>query len=162
VAVQGGESVRAARLWGAAEALKESIGIAYDAPFIRSQYDYEGLLTTMRDRLGEAAFERARAEGKDMTQDRVVKYALSEDEDVPPAVPAPQRPAPTKPQDLLTRREEEIAVLITRGLTNRQIALELTLSERTVDCHVAKILKKLGLRSRVQVAAWVTEQGPLP
>ena len=52
----------------------------------------------------------------------------------------------------LTRREEEIAVLIARGLTNRQISAELAISELTVASHVRKILKKLGLRLRAQIA----------
>jgi two-component system response regulator DevR len=47
------------------------------------------------------------------------------------------------------------------GLSNRQIARELHLSERTVHNHVSKILRKLGFSSRVQVAAWATQQRPL-
>jgi DNA-binding NarL/FixJ family response regulator len=43
-------------------------------------------------------------------------------------------------------------------LTNRRIAEELSISERTVATHVHKILKKLNLRSRVQVSAWAMEQ----
>ena len=62
----------------------------------------------------------------------------------------------------LTRREKEIAVTVARGLTNRQIASELVISEHTAATHVAKILKKLGLNSRFQLAAWVTEQGLPP
>ena len=45
-----------------------------------------------------------------------------------------------------------------RGLTNRQIASELHLSERTIGNHVSNILRKLGLASRAQVAAWATRQ----
>jgi DNA-binding NarL/FixJ family response regulator len=55
----------------------------------------------------------------------------------------------------LTRRELEVAVLIGRGLTNRAIASELVISQRTVHGHVERILAKLNLTSRVQVAAWV-------
>jgi non-specific serine/threonine protein kinase len=61
----------------------------------------------------------------------------------------------------LTRREQEVATLVARGLTNRQLATELSISERTASNHVAKVLKKLGLRSRAQIAAWAAE-GPLP
>jgi non-specific serine/threonine protein kinase len=50
--------------------------------------------------------------------------------------------------------------MISRGLSNQRIAAELTLSERTVETHVHKILKRLGLRSRTQLAAWVREQLP--
>ena len=51
-----------------------------------------------------------------------------------------------------------MAVLIARGLTNRQIAGG-TIAERTADTHVEHILAKLGLGSRTQVATWVVEQG---
>jgi DNA-binding NarL/FixJ family response regulator len=57
----------------------------------------------------------------------------------------------------LTRREREVAALIARGLTNRQVSTELSISERTAGNHVAKILKKLGLRSRAQIVSWVSE-----
>jgi DNA-binding CsgD family transcriptional regulator len=55
----------------------------------------------------------------------------------------------------LTRRETEIATLVARGLTNRQIAAAAHIGERTVETHVQHILDKLGLASRTQVAAWV-------
>jgi DNA-binding NarL/FixJ family response regulator len=58
----------------------------------------------------------------------------------------------------LTRREREVAALIARGLTNRQIAEALFVSERTADTHVEHILAKLGVGSRAQVAAWVVGQ----
>jgi non-specific serine/threonine protein kinase len=60
--------------------------------------------------------------------------------------------------DKLTRREQEVAVLVAGGLTNRQISTELGISERTVGNHVARILRKLGLRSRAQIASWTTER----
>src|ERR1700694_2419522 len=53
----------------------------------------------------------------------------------------------------LTAREREIASLISRGLTNRQIGLELAISERTVGAHVQNILNKLGVGNRAQIAA---------
>jgi DNA-binding SARP family transcriptional activator len=60
---------------------------------------------------------------------------------------------PDLPRQALTGREHEIATLVARGLTNRQIALRLGLSVRTADTHVCRILRKLGLRYRAQVAA---------
>lgn len=60
-----------------------------------------------------------------------------------------------RPAQGLTPREWEVAVLVTRGCSNRQIAEELVLSERTVDTHVSHILYKLRLRARAQIAAWV-------
>ncbi len=59
----------------------------------------------------------------------------------------------------LSPREREVAERIARGLTNRDIAGELGVSERTVDSHVQHILNKLGFRSRTQIAAWAVERG---
>jgi DNA-binding CsgD family transcriptional regulator len=61
---------------------------------------------------------------------------------------------------LLTRREDEIAVLVARGLTNRQIAALAHISERTVETHVQHILEKLGFAGRAQIAAWVAAGRP--
>ena len=57
----------------------------------------------------------------------------------------------------LSRREREVAQLVARGLSNREIAERLYLSERTIDNHVHHILDKLGFDSRVQVATWLTK-----
>jgi DNA-binding CsgD family transcriptional regulator/tetratricopeptide (TPR) repeat protein len=56
----------------------------------------------------------------------------------------------------LTPREREVAALVARGLTNLQVAEELTISERTVEGHVERILGKLEFRSRAQIAAWLS------
>jgi DNA-binding NarL/FixJ family response regulator len=58
----------------------------------------------------------------------------------------------------ITRREREIAQLITAGMSNREIARKLFLSERTVDNHVQHMLNKLNFHSRAQIAAWVERQ----
>ena len=60
----------------------------------------------------------------------------------------------------LTTRELEIARLIARGLSNRGIADELTISPATAARHVANIFGKLGFSSRAQVAAWAAEREP--
>jgi DNA-binding NarL/FixJ family response regulator len=61
----------------------------------------------------------------------------------------------------LTNREQEVAILVGRGYTNRHIAQELVVSEGTVASHVQHILAKLTLSSRAQVAAWAAHQGLL-
>ena len=58
----------------------------------------------------------------------------------------------------LTRRETEIAALLAEGLTNKEIAARLVISQRTVETHVDHVLGKLGMTSRAQVASWVAEQ----
>jgi DNA-binding NarL/FixJ family response regulator len=60
---------------------------------------------------------------------------------------------PTAPA-AATRRERQVAALVARGLTAREIAAELVISPRTAESHVATILTKLGLGSRTQIAAW--------
>ena len=65
-------------------------------------------------------------------------------------------PAIEPGQTKLTRRQHEIATLIARGYTNRQIASELWLTPGTVANHVRQILTRLGLRSRTEVAVWLT------
>lgn len=57
--------------------------------------------------------------------------------------------------DPLTPREREIVGYVARGMTNKAIAAELYLSERTVETHVQRVLTKLGLVNRTQVATWV-------
>ena len=57
----------------------------------------------------------------------------------------------------LTRRQREVASLVAQGLTNREIAERLVLSERTIEGHVEQMRAKLGVRSRTQIATWVLE-----
>ncbi|WP_347330559.1 two-component system response regulator NarL [Marinimicrobium locisalis] len=60
--------------------------------------------------------------------------------------------------DSLTGRELEILKLIAKGLSNKLIARELDISDGTVKVHVKHLLKKLGLRSRVEAAVWMINQ----
>ena len=59
----------------------------------------------------------------------------------------------------LTAREREVAALVARGRSNREIAAALSVGERTVATHVSNILGKLDLTSRAQIAAWAVERG---
>ena len=75
-----------------------------------------------------------------------------------PMPPSPQRAA-KRANGGLTAREREIAVRIARGQSSREIALELVITERTVETHIGNILSKLGYHARTQIAAWVAEKG---
>lgn len=101
--------------------------------------------------LGEKAVEAARKKGGVMTLDEAVAFALGEQ----PRAPAHNPTDATK----LTPREQQVAALIAEGLTNKAIAARLVISQRTAQGHVENILVKLGFTSRVQIAAWVIEQG---
>lgn len=89
-----------------------------------------------------------------MEQDAALEYALAD------AEPSPTQERPSREQaSPLSQRELQVAALIARGHTNRQIAAELVISERTVGTHVEHILAKLGVASRAQIAAWAVERG---
>lgn len=148
-----GEPVRSARLWGAAETLRETIGVALGPA---ERYHYGPYIAVAREGMDAAAWEAALAEGRAMTTERAVEYALSEKEPV-----APTESLRNAPQVELTRREKEVAALVARGLSNRQVASALTISERTADKHVANILKKLDLHSRQEISARLKEKRPL-
>lgn len=71
-----------------------------------------------------------------------------------------RRPAvrPASELDALTGREVEILECIAKGMSNKVIARELDISDGTVKVHVKHLLKKLGLRSRVEAAVWMVNQ----
>ena len=150
-----GACERAARLFGAAEVLGEAVGpLAPEEDALRAPY-----FVMARSQLDEASWQGTWEEGRAMSMDQAIEYALSEEKPPPPISPAPERSSADEAPHL-TRREREVADLVARGFTSRQIASKLVLSERTVDNHVANILKKLSLHSREQIAARMVEQSP--
>jgi non-specific serine/threonine protein kinase len=151
---------RAARLLGAAAALREAIGIPV-SPLERPTFERAGAVARSA---GEAAYVTAWAEGRALSVDQALALALEQTATLPaapaeaPAAPLAHRSA-TGPDRPLTAREREVAAQVARGLTNRQIAADLVISERTVDGHVASILAKLGFSTRAQVAVWAARRG---
>ena len=61
----------------------------------------------------------------------------------------------------LTRRERQVAQLVARGLTNRQVAEHLLVAPRTIETHLEHIFAKLGIQSRAELAAWAARQDAL-
>jgi len=59
--------------------------------------------------------------------------------------------------NLLTEREKQVLKLVASGLTNKMIARRLDVAEGTIKVHVKALLKKLGMRSRVEAAIWLTQ-----
>jgi non-specific serine/threonine protein kinase len=113
----------------------------------------EGWLGQARRTLGARGYARAWEDGQASTLTQAVSLAE--------ALTVGLRAAPAPTRVLLTPREQEVAVLLAQGLTNKQVAAELVLSTATVRSHVEHILTKLDLRSRAQIAAWASQQGLL-
>ena len=95
-----------------------------------------------------------------MTLEEAIEYALSEKESANPISAMPEQASVGAQPPNLTPREKEVAILVARGLSNRQIASQLMISEHTAATHVRRILKKLGLQSRAQIGSWLTQQRP--
>jgi len=113
-----------------------------------------------REELGPERAAALWAEGQKMTGDEAVAFALTTPElrDM-----ASNGVLSRDRQDLgpLTRREGEVAQLVSRGLTNRQIGDALVITEGTAALHVKNALRKLGFRSRAELAVWVTRKTEL-
>lgn len=153
VFVAEGAYERAARLFGSGEILRGEVGPLHTPADDALREPY---LKDARARLDSATWEAAFVEGQAKGLDEAIDYALSARLPSTPPVPSPDTSRVRVAT--LTRREEEIADLVARGMTNRQIAAELTLSRHTVANHVARILSKLGVDSRSHITAWVVER----
>jgi DNA-binding NarL/FixJ family response regulator len=101
--------------------------------------------------LGGKRYERLFRDGAGRDLGVVVGLATRDVDKLPPVLRGP-----------LTKREQEIGVLVGQGLTNGQIARRLVISSRTVDTHVASIYAKLGVSSRVQFVTWLNQQADFP
>ena len=62
----------------------------------------------------------------------------------------------------LSPREREVVQLVAQGLTSRDMARRLTVTERTVNTHLERIRDKLGVRSRAEITAWLMQPGVTP
>jgi len=98
---------------------------------------------------------RTVAAGEAVVAPRILKRLLDRFALVLPD-PAAQ---PPRGLDALTEREREVLVQLARGLSNAEIARELSVSETTVKTHVGHVLTKLGLRDRVQAVVLAYETG---
>jgi predicted ATPase/DNA-binding CsgD family transcriptional regulator len=137
-----GQARLAAQLLGAAGGVQAQAAAGLTGPF-------EPLLATARqtviDALGVTGFEHAFAAGQRMGRDDALRLALGE---------TPADVADRAPAGPLAPRELQVAELVGEGLTNKQIAGRLFISDRTVATHVRNIMNKLGFDTRAQIAAW--------
>jgi len=150
IAGHRGQAHRAATLLGVVDGLSRTMGApAGSYPDLRAYHD--DCVQRCRAALGEQAFHQAfvRAAGMDLQE--AVGYALSED------AARPRRAAAATPE--VTRREWQICELVAEGLSNKEIAARLVISQRTAESHVQNVLNKLGFANRSLIAAWVAQRG---
>jgi DNA-binding CsgD family transcriptional regulator len=137
-------------LWLAAAALR--LREEMNAPRSRQEeHALAPLIAHARTAVGDKAATDLETRGHAMSLDETVSSAMD-------ASHLPQRRWSSIPSVELTPRERDVLRLLARGRSNRQIADELVLGERTVEFHVTNILGKLGLRSRAGAAIWAVEQ----
>lgn len=150
ISVDQRDARRAAVLMGAADRLAQEVGIS-PVVHLTLVVHHEECARKTRQTLGNKAFESAHRQGAQFGFDAAIAFALQEH---PPAASMRDTEASAR----LTKRERQVADLISEGLTNQAIARRLVISPRTAQSHVEHILAKLGFTSRAQVAAWVAEQ----
>jgi predicted ATPase/DNA-binding CsgD family transcriptional regulator len=146
-AAGAGQPKIAARLLGAAEAVQTGVGasmLPYVAPAVAQARESATVA------LGERRFQAEFEAGRDLSRDAAIGLALGEPVHAAAAPSGDTAPSP------LSKREAEVAHLVTDGLSNKQIAARLLVSEHTVDSHIRNILNKLGFNSRAQIAAWIS------
>ncbi|MCV7229209.1 ATP-binding protein [Mycolicibacterium komossense] len=146
VTATSGELRRAAVLQGAADSLWHGMGMS--AGTVPGFHRHREESVKLAQRMGKRPFEAACREGRTMSLDESIAFALRE------SAPSGCAGDAAKP----TKREREIAQLVALGRSNQDIADELVLSRRTVEAHVQHLLAKLGFSSRSQVAAWIAYQ----
>jgi predicted ATPase/DNA-binding CsgD family transcriptional regulator len=160
IAASARQYERAAVLLGAAASLWRSMATTLDGHghLVGFQRDCE---RQARQALGETAFRTAYHRGLELPAEDAIAYALKQ----PPRTESKQLPeqpsARAAPGDAaLTARELQVARLVARGHSNKDIADQLVISQRTAEGHVERILTKLGFTSRAQVAAWAAASHP--
>jgi ATP/maltotriose-dependent transcriptional regulator MalT len=147
LAAMRGQRERALRLAGAASGLRSRLRVVAPPQSRTVRDEWFGEVRKTFDDDGIAALLAA---GQTMTTDQAVAYALQPEE-------LATSDATVNAWSPLTAREQEVARLVARGFTNRQIASELVVTEATAAKHVENIREKLGLNSRTQVGAWVRD-----
>ena len=162
VAVSG-DTDRAAKIFAAGSALLQAIGVPL-APLDRLALSND--LRAAREECGADLWDVAWDAGSTMSPEDAIALALKDDtvmiangEHQPPA--AAPSPSSSSQYNMtgLSPREHEVSRLVAEGLTNREIARALSITEKTVGSHIDHIMTKLGLRSRTRIAVWVIEQG---
>jgi non-specific serine/threonine protein kinase len=150
LALATGEPERAARLFGCAAEVRENIGLPLTG---RIAARFERAYERLRSTLGAARFEAEWQAGRTVSLNDAVSLVV-------PTTASGSFTSTLRPESQqLTKREFEVAALIARGHSNREIAERLVIAISTAERHVANILAKLDLNSRTQIVAWVLDRG---
>ncbi len=136
IAYRRGDPKRALRLVGAASCLREG---AFAADLVWHT-DVIGVMRASRVALRGA--DACLAEGREMTREQAVAYALADRDE---------------PREL-SEREQQVVALVAAGRTNVAIGSELRISQRMVETHLQRVRQKLDLTTRTQIAAWAARQ----
>jgi len=137
-------SAMAVRFAAAAAAFRVRLGID-KVPWFAPVLD--GWLTKAKSQLSPSEIEQEEAMGRALSRKAAVELAIEQ-------LLSIGRESPDAARAALTNRERQVSALVAEGLTNREIAEQMKISERTADSHVQNTLGKLGFRSRAQLAAW--------
>ncbi len=151
IAFRSGRISKAARVLSAADAVRAGLG----APLVLSDIrESQRMLESVKASMAAEEFEREWNNGRSLGLDGAIQLAQDAARGA-----APRSRRPEKARDQLTSRERAVAALVARGLSNREIAIRLSIAERTAISHVEHIMNKLGLHSRAQIAAWAVRHG---
>ena len=154
LAADDGHHDRAALLLGAADQVNRTYGLAgIAAAFFPAEH--AACEQRVRQALGIPRYDEARRRGADRGVQEAIDLALAPTDQAAPTAPEAGSLRPDNPVATLTDREQRVASLIGQGLTNRQIADALVISPSAANEEVGSIRRKLGLRTRSQIAAWV-------
>ena len=144
LASDAGRQLEAARLFGAAEAIRRRMGVVR---FKVWNAAFEASVAALRDAMGDSDFHSAWAEGAALSTEEAIAYAQRG---------RGERKRPATGWASLTPTELDVVQLVGEGLANKEIATRLFISPRTVQTHLTHVYNKLGLDSRVQLAQEAT------
>lgn len=146
-------AIPAAQLLGGVAGIQRRAGVltAGPGPFHRER---ENAVSLMRATLGDEPYAKAFRQGSMLSSEEIYALALRSDFTDDKTT----NDARDLPLDALTTRQQQIAQLVSHGLSNKEIAAELHISRRTVENHLGQIFVRLDVHNRAQVAAWVTRE----
>ncbi|MCB0102369.1 MAG: tetratricopeptide repeat protein [Anaerolineales bacterium] len=112
---------------------------------------YDPAVASVRAKIGETVFDAEFARGSGLSMERVLAFVNEH------CLPNASVVSANDPLDMFTTRERDVLTLVAQGKTNEEISKELVVVLKTVEKHVANILRKLGVKNRTEASAWYLE-----